>query len=230
MVYLLFRSAISKKPLQNILWPTSSNQVQSKQSCGFWCFHEKQIASPWHTSILADPEVGGQTADAMGVAFQQWQQGLKWQAMFWMEMHGCHKQNEECLDLHICSNWWIVTRELHIEMNSCFSALKTVQYSKLCTGWVPWTLTQEQKEHCTPISKKQLNQYEAPGVSFLGHHYQWCGVVSRPQARVKRARVHAVATWEFPMEEKVQDTVLSGHNDVHCVLGQERKGWSFWIC
>lgn len=61
MVYLLFRSAISKKPLQNIFWPTSSNQVQSKQSCGFWCFHEKQIASPWHTSILADPEVGGQT-------------------------------------------------------------------------------------------------------------------------------------------------------------------------
>lgn len=59
--------------------------------------------------------------------------------MFWTATHGCHTQNEKCLDQCICSNRWIMTRELHVEMNVCFSALKTVvstvQYSKLCTGW-----------------------------------------------------------------------------------------------
>ena len=64
------------------MWPTSPNQGHMKQRCGFWYFRVEKIAPPWHSSIPAHPDAEGQTADAVGVAFQQRQQGHKWEATY----------------------------------------------------------------------------------------------------------------------------------------------------
>ena len=61
-------------------------------------------------------------------------------------------------------NLRITTRELCTELNTGFSDLETMvatlEYYKICTGWVTQMLTQEQKEHCTQAGQDLLNQYD----------------------------------------------------------------------
>ena len=56
-----------------------------------------------------------------------------------------------------------------------------------------------------PIGPIQDSRRQFPG----SHHYQWWDMMSWLWPIVKMA-VHGVATYEFPIEGKVQDTALSG--------------------
>jgi len=60
-------------------------------------------------------------------------------------------QNEESLNQLIHANQWIMTRDLHLELNIGFSVLEMMvamlKYHKVCTRWVPQMPTQEKKEH-----------------------------------------------------------------------------------
>jgi len=65
-------------------------------------------------------------------------------------------RNEERLYQLIRANQRITARQLCTELNIGFSALKTLEYRKVCGRWVPRMITQD-----------LLNQYEAEGDSFL---------------------------------------------------------------
>ena len=82
-------------------------------------------------------------------------------------------QNEECLDLLICTNWQITTRGLPIELNIGLNVLKTMmavlKYDKFCDRCVTRMLTQEEREHFIQVCQDLLNQYKTQGDSFLDH-------------------------------------------------------------
>ena len=70
-------------------------------------------------------------------------------------------------------------------------------------------LTQEQKEHHVQVCQELLNQYEGKGDNSLHHiiisEEMWC-YHNEPESKWQSVE------WqhEFPIEDKVQDTALSG--------------------
>lgn len=75
-------------------------------------------------------------------------------------------------DQLIHTNQQINTRELFIELNMSLSAvemtmLPTLEYSKVCTRWVPQIFVQEQKDYAIYVYQELLNQYETEEDSFL---------------------------------------------------------------
>jgi hypothetical protein len=118
-------------------------------------------------------------------------------------------RNEERLDQLIRANRRITIREpcteLRVGVNALETMLATLEHRKVCASWDPRMLTQTHKDHRMQVCQDLLNDYEAEGYSFLDliitgdetwcHHYE---------------TVHAVATCEFPIKEKVQEAAISG--------------------
>lgn len=83
----------------------------------------------------------------------------------------------ESLHQLLCTNWWIMTRNLCMELNIGCSALEMMvamlEYHKVCTSWVPQMFAQGQKEHHMQACQDLLNHCEAKGDSFPGSHHYW---------------------------------------------------------
>ena len=124
-------------------------------------------------------------------------------------------QNNECLNLLIHSNWWIITRELQTELNIDFNVLKmmvaALKYHEVCIRWVPQMLMQEQKEHHMQVCQDLLNKYKAEGDGFLDlimtDNKMWCHHYM-PGSKWQ-STVYGVAACEFPIKENVQDATLN---------------------
>ena len=133
-------------------------------------------------------------------------------------------RNEEHLNQLTCAIWRITTRELCMELNIGFNALgtmvATLEYRKVCIRWVPRMLTRENKEHQMQVCWDILNQYEAEGDSFLDRiitsDETWC---HHYEPGSKQQSMEWV-TYEFPIEEKVQDAA----SKVMCTVFWDRKG------
>jgi len=122
----------------------------------------------------------------------------------------------------------ITIRELCLGLGIGFTALETLvaalEYCRGCTRWVPWMLTQEQKEHRMQLCQDLLNQYKAKGESFLDHIITsdevWCHTTSESQ--------NSRQMWIPQRKKKFKMTPSVGK--VMCpVFWDRNKRWYFWI-
>ena len=71
----------------------------------------------------------------------------------------------------IHADWWSMAKELCAQLNVGCNALEkmfdNLGYRKVCARWVPWMLTQDQKNYRMKICRDLLDQYEAEGDNFL---------------------------------------------------------------
>ena len=123
------------------------------------------------------------------------------------------KLHEECLSQLIHINQWITTGELYMKVNVVFKVLETMVamllYGNVCTRWIPYMLTQEQKEHRMQVFQDLLNEYGAENDSFLDHIVTSAEMQSH-HYELESERHSMELQSKFPIEEKVQDAAHSG--------------------
>ena len=120
-------------------------------------------------------------SEAVGDVFQQWWQQHERQAMFQMATHSCHT-TEWRASQSPNPGELVDFRVLCTELNTILNVLETMvailEYRKVCSRWVSWLLTLEQKEHCMQLCQDLLNQHKAEGDGFLDHvitsNKLWC--------------------------------------------------------
>ena len=112
------------------------------------CATDGSSGAVWHNGVRHGSVY---EAKVVGSVFQQWLLRHERQATFWTAMHSCRPKNEEHFDHLICANQQITTRILYMEQDIGFNALETMvatlEYHKVCIGWVSQMIVQEQKEH-----------------------------------------------------------------------------------
>jgi len=130
----------------------------------------------WHLSMLAEylwrPNSGCEHSEWGGGAFQQWWQQCERQAKFWMAIHNSHITKWRLSWSAQCESADYNQGTVY-EADCCLQCIRKngekLEYHKVCSRWVLWMLTQEQKEHCMQDCQDLLNQYSAKGGSFLDH-------------------------------------------------------------
>jgi len=168
----------------------SDMEVRMKQRCVIEFLHVEKIAPNdiyrRLLNVYRDQTVDVSTVKLCMVHFSSGNSDVKGKPRSGWPCTVVTPPNEEHLDQLIRTNQRITTKDLCMEPNICFSALKmmvaALEYHKVCTRWVPQMLTQEHKEHCMQVCQDLLNQYEAEGDSFLDriitsdetwcHHYE----------------------------------------------------------
>ena len=144
------------------------------------------------------PNSGCEHSEALGGAFQQWQQWQERHAMFQMATHSCHTEKWRVSLSANYANRWIVAMELSTEFDISFNASETMiamlEYHRICTWLVPQI--HRNKEHCMKGSLSGSTeliwgwrwQFPRP------HYYQCWDVVSSIWAGVK-VEVHELVKW-----------------------------------
>ena len=140
-----------------------------------------------------------------------------------------HKTKRDNQLIH--TNWQIITREFCTELNISFSVLETMvtmlEYCKICTRWVPqmFNAGTERTLYASasgPTEPIQGWKWYSPQV----HHYLWWDMGSPTMRCSQNSSPWDGYMW-IPLEEKVQDTVLSKWSVVQSF--EIGKWWSFWI-
>jgi len=135
-------------------------------------------------------------SEAVGDVFQQWWQQHERQAMFQMATHSCHTTEwraSQSPNPGELVDFRVLCKELNTILNVLETIVAIMEYRKVCSRWVSWLLTLEQKEHCMQLCQDLLNQHKAEGDGFLvSLPVTSCGVTLR--AGVKMA-VQGVSMW-----------------------------------
>jgi hypothetical protein len=117
----------------------------------------------------------------------------------------------------------ITTRQLALQLSistgSVCSIIETLEYSKVCSKWVPQSLTADHKIQRKTISSELLEHFDAEGEAFLSrivtgdetwvHHFE-------PETKRQSMDWHHP---QSPRKKKFKTALSAGKSNDYCLLG-----------